>query len=226
MATRQCAACDAPVSASAGSCPKCACVLPAPTLTLASHGPAHPSARPDDSTCPSCGASVDADAAWCPLCFVPRSVSARFGFPSEPGPITFQAIGPTRGGGRAVRYASWDQRVLASAIDAALLIAMPLAARMYIRSLVLVSLVLAVVLVCWNVVYLQGTTGQTLGKMKVGISLVGDDDGHPIGTARCCCRQLAHSLDGVFYLGYLWPIWDRKHQTFADKLCRTVVVVS
>ncbi|MDQ1539752.1 MAG: hypothetical protein QOH29_478, partial [Actinomycetota bacterium] len=26
------------------------------------------------------------------------------------------------------------------------------------------------------------------------------------------------------YLGYLWPLWDSKRQTFADKILKTVVV--
>jgi hypothetical protein len=28
----------------------------------------------------------------------------------------------------------------------------------------------------------------------------------------------------LFYLGYLWPLWDAKRQTFADKICSTVVL--
>jgi len=33
------------------------------------------------------------------------------------------------------------------------------------------------------------------------------------------------SLDGLpCYLGYLWPLWDSKRQTFADKIVGTVVV--
>ena len=26
------------------------------------------------------------------------------------------------------------------------------------------------------------------------------------------------------YLGFLWPLWDQKRQTFADKIVNTVVV--
>jgi uncharacterized RDD family membrane protein YckC len=37
-------------------------------------------------------------------------------------------------------------------------------------------------------------------------------------------RDLAHFLDGIFYIGYLWPLWDPKRQTFADKVCSTVVL--
>ena len=37
-------------------------------------------------------------------------------------------------------------------------------------------------------------------------------------------RDLAHIVDGFFYLGYLWPLWDATRQTFADKICSTVVL--
>jgi hypothetical protein len=39
-------------------------------------------------------------------------------------------------------------------------------------------------------------------------------------------RDLAHILDALpCYIGFLWPIWDSKRQTFADKIMNTVVVV-
>ena len=32
-------------------------------------------------------------------------------------------------------------------------------------------------------------------------------------------RQLAHIVDGIFcYVGYLWPLWDGKRPTLADKI--------
>ncbi len=38
-------------------------------------------------------------------------------------------------------------------------------------------------------------------------------------------RDLAHVLDSVAcHLGWLWPLWDQKRQTFADKIVGTVVV--
>ena len=37
-------------------------------------------------------------------------------------------------------------------------------------------------------------------------------------------RDLVHILDGVAYVGYLWPLWDDKRQTFADKIMRTIVI--
>ena len=49
-------------------------------------------------------------------------------------------------------------------------------------------------------------------------------DGQPIGAGMAFARDLAHIVDGFFYLGYLWPLWDAKRQTFADKICSTVVL--
>ena len=72
----------------------------------------------------------------------------------------------------------------------------------------------------------QGRTGYTFGKTVVGIKLVGERSGQPIGSALSFVRQLAHLLDGlVCNLGYLWPIWDAKKQTFADKIMGTLVIV-
>jgi len=34
-----------------------------------------------------------------------------------------------------------------------------------------------------------------------------------------------HIVDGLsLFIGYLWPLWDKKRQTFADKIMSTVVV--
>jgi uncharacterized RDD family membrane protein YckC len=58
----------------------------------------------------------------------------------------------------------------------------------------------------------------------MGIKLVDERTGQPIGPGMSFVRDLAHTLDGFFYLGYLWPLWDDKRQTFADKILSTVVV--
>ena len=72
---------------------------------------------------------------------------------------------------------------------------------------------------------LQGRTGQTWGKKVLRLRLLGMDTGQPIGAGNAFVRDLAHLLDGLpCLLGYLWPIWDEKRQTFADKLLRTVVI--
>ncbi|MEU5426610.1 RDD family protein [Streptomyces olivoreticuli] len=72
--------------------------------------------------------------------------------------------------------------------------------------------------------YKQGKTGQTWGKKIVGIAVLRERDGMPTGFGMAFVRNLCHIADGFFYLGYLWPLWDEKKQTFADKIVSTVVV--
>jgi uncharacterized RDD family membrane protein YckC len=72
---------------------------------------------------------------------------------------------------------------------------------------------------------LAGRTGQSWGKQALGIKLLRMDNGQPIGGGMAFARDIAHILDGLpCYLGYLWPIWDNRRQTFADKIVSTVVI--
>ncbi|WP_327357792.1 RDD family protein [Streptomyces sp. NBC_01304] len=71
----------------------------------------------------------------------------------------------------------------------------------------------------------EGKTGQTIGKKVLGISLRREFDGSTLGFGMAFVRKLAHFLDGLpCYLGWFWPLWDSKRQTFADKVCNTVVI--
>ncbi|MCU1623059.1 MAG: hypothetical protein JWL79_1904 [Frankiales bacterium] len=73
--------------------------------------------------------------------------------------------------------------------------------------------------------YVQGETGQTIGKKQLGIKVLKEADGQVLGPGLSIGRYFVHILDGIpCYLGYLWPLWDAKKQTFADKILQTVVV--
>ncbi len=77
----------------------------------------------------------------------------------------------------------------------------------------------------WNTCVRQGRTGYSLGKGIVGIRLLSESTGQPIGGGMSFVRYLLHMLDSLAcYLGWLWPLWDQKRQTFADKILSTVVV--
>ena len=42
---------------------------------------------------------------------------------------------------------------------------------------------------------------------------------------RSFARDICHILDSLAcYIGWLFPIWDAKRQTFADKIVKTVVI--
>jgi uncharacterized RDD family membrane protein YckC len=73
--------------------------------------------------------------------------------------------------------------------------------------------------------YLEGTRGQTVGKMAVGVRVVDVDTGEMIGIARGIGRYFARILSGLALgLGYLWMLWDPRKQTWHDKLARSIVI--
>ena len=77
--------------------------------------------------------------------------------------------------------------------------------------LILVGIVTYIAFWVWNV------------KGVLAIRLI-NSQGQPIGAGLSFVRQIAHILDGICYIGYLWPLWDARKQTFADKIMGTVVV--
>ncbi|MGO4955675.1 RDD family protein [Luteococcus sp. Sow4_B9] len=77
----------------------------------------------------------------------------------------------------------------------------------------------------WNRWYRAGKTGKSIGRQVMNNRLVAEATGEPIGVGKAFLRDIVHTLDEVICnLGYLFPIWDSKRQTFADKIMKTVVV--
>ena len=75
----------------------------------------------------------------------------------------------------------------------------------------------------WNWGYRQGTTGSSIGKSVLKFNVVSEKTGKPIGFGRSVVRQLAHFVDAIIcYIGFLFPLWDAKRQTQADKIMATV----
>ena len=88
---------------------------------------------------------------------------------------------------------------------------------------VLVSALAGLAYVAWNLGYKQGTTGSSIGKSIMKFKVVSEQTGQPIGFGPSILRQIAHIVDGVIcYIGYLFPLWDAKRQTMADKIMSTV----
>jgi uncharacterized RDD family membrane protein YckC len=76
--------------------------------------------------------------------------------------------------------------------------------------------------------YYAGMTaawGRTLGKMALGLQVVGLDGNKP-GYLRAALREtIGRFLSGfVCCLGYLWMLWDPQQQTWHDKISGTAVV--
>jgi uncharacterized RDD family membrane protein YckC len=77
----------------------------------------------------------------------------------------------------------------------------------------------------YNRAIMMGRTGQSWGKQVLNLRLVRMADGQPMGGGMCFLRDLAHILDALpCYIGFLFPLWDARRQTFADKIVSTVVL--
>jgi uncharacterized RDD family membrane protein YckC len=88
--------------------------------------------------------------------------------------------------------------------------------------LILVGLVIVFVLF----VRAMGKTGQTWGSKIVGVKVVSATNGETIGVGKALGRTLFAGFisANVFYLGYLWMLWDGEKQTWQDKVVKSIVV--
>jgi len=158
-----------------------------------------------------------------------------YGQPSPSGAPTSYGVPYTPAGWNGPPLASWIQRVGAALLDALIFLGFVvvgaiLGAILSNASSALGGLFVAVGYLAgigfaiWQLV-VQGRTGQTIGKRVVGIRVLRERDGHVIGAGLSIGRAILHVVDQLpCYLGYLWPLWDAKKQTFTDKIVQTVVI--
>lgn len=172
----------------------------------------------------------------------PQQAAPGYGYPQQP-------MAPVRHGA----YASWGARFGATLIDFLIAVLVPIivvalsmllrhtwgsdcayldiectnAAKREIVPFIVVLWVLAFLwLVAAQIVILvKEGKGASPGKKAMKIRLIREETGQPLGFGMALLRRICHGLDGAACnIGYLWPAWDAKGQTFADKVMRTVVV--
>lgn len=133
--------------------------------------------------------------------------------------------------------ASWGERVIAYLIDTAILfvgwIAVFIVAAIFgavvdvLGALVGIVGYVVVIGASFYFMYMQGVTGASPGKRLTGLRVVGEQTGVPIGGGLGIVRYFAHIVDALIcYIGFLFPLWDAKRQTLADKIMTTVVTTS
>ncbi|BCK70303.1 hypothetical protein Srufu_042560 [Streptomyces libani subsp. rufus] len=180
----------------------------------------------------------------------PQQPAPGYGYPQQPVPghgFPQQPVMPAGPGA----YASWGSRFGAFLIDflvaglvpvLAVIVAVFLeqslqgclgdsacqAAREKVRVPIIIGLLVIALLwaVIANIVILvKEGKGASPGKKAMKIRLIREENGQPLGFGRALLRRICHALDSApCSIGYLWPAWDAKGQTFADKVMRTVVV--
>jgi uncharacterized RDD family membrane protein YckC len=140
--------------------------------------------------------------------------------PQFPGSGGYQQMPPLRND-----YANWGLRLGSGLIDYGGLAI--LAVVFFLAHVIILGLLFDLAAFAWGLynAYQAGETGQSYGKRMVGTKLLRESDGQFIGGGTGIGRAFVHILDGIpCYLGYLWPLWDPKRQTFADKIMGTIVI--
>ena len=95
-------------------------------------------------------------------------------------------------------------------------------------SIVLAGIVALAYLV-WNLGYRQGTTGSSIGKSIMKFKIVSEKTGQPIGFGMSVVRELIYSVAAglcwhLWLVAVLFPLWDAKRQTLADKIITTIAL--
>jgi uncharacterized RDD family membrane protein YckC len=74
-------------------------------------------------------------------------------------------------------------------------------------------------------VYFWTSTGQTPGKKMMSLKVVKADGGAILTPGEAVVRYIGQIISGiVVLLGYLWVIWDPKHEAWHDKIAGTKVI--
>ncbi|MGB8650897.1 MAG: RDD family protein [Mycobacteriales bacterium] len=144
--------------------------------------------------------------------------------PPPPPPGYGQPAAPPPGYGAMPELASWGLRVQSAFID---WFGPSLIAGLIYRGSTGLGALLYLAALAWALynAYQAGQTGQSTGKKIAGTRLLRAQDGQVVGGGLGIGRYFLHILDALpCYLGFLWPLWDAKKQTFADKILSTVVV--
>lgn len=97
-------------------------------------------------------------------------------------------------------------------------------ARAASTSVILLAQCLTVLIPVAYFVVFWATTGQTPGKMAMGIKVI-STDGSPLSWGKALLRYLGYIISGlVLYIGFIWVAFDAKRQGWHDKIAGTYVV--
>ena len=140
---------------------------------------------------------------------------------AEPSrPPMAQATGDGPSGPRA----GFWQRLGAALIDGILLAIVQFIVTALLGDAAGVAVVLSILISYGYYIYFEGSTGQTLGKMALGIRVVDFNTGGSIGYGRALIRQLVKIVSSIpLFLGYFWMLWDKEKQCWHDKAATDVV---
>jgi uncharacterized RDD family membrane protein YckC len=119
--------------------------------------------------------------------------------------------------------AAWGDRVIAALVDWVPVLLLNIVGTQLGTLGTLISFVITAY--AFYIRYMEGERGATPGKRLTGLKVVKEADGQTIGGGMGIVRNIAHFVDAIIcFIGFLFPLWDPKRQTIADKLVGTVVL--
>ena len=150
----------------------------------------------------------------------PQGAPQGFGAPAGGFNPAAPGVGP---GGQTL--ATWPERAIGLLIE---VVPVSIIGGIFSSFSLTLSMIWWVVSIGWWLYNgsLNGTTGQSIGKKITGLRVVSEATGQPMGNAGAgILRAIYHIVDSfICYIGWLFPLWDAKRQTIADKIAKTVVL--
>jgi uncharacterized RDD family membrane protein YckC len=92
------------------------------------------------------------------------------------------------------------------------------------KALLIPQLVANTILKAFYFIYFHALTGQTVGKLALGLKVVGKDGG-AIGVGRASVRYFGSFISLLFAgLGFAWIAFDSRKQGWHDKMAGSLVI--
>lgn len=129
------------------------------------------------------------------------------------------------------QYASFGLRFVATFIDVLVILAVIFLLVFILNPSkenlprLIVFNILEIAFILFYLIFYPSKTGQTLGKKVIGIKIVNYQGETPSLLIFLLREIIAKNISSWFlFIGYFWMLWDKKNQTWHDKIARTYVV--
>jgi uncharacterized RDD family membrane protein YckC len=86
-------------------------------------------------------------------------------------------------------------------------------------------IIVALVIGVGYFVYFWTSSGQTIGKMVMGLKVVSAESGELLDPGTAVLRYVGYIVSSIpMYLGFFWVLWDPNKEGWHDKIAKTRVI--